>query len=255
MNHMTFIPSIFSRLALTIPAAALLLSSSLANESRTWTAAKTNSTMTGTAIKYTGSEVTIVTDTNKTLKIKSSQLSEADRSWLEENKDSIDKEKSANPVAEESAVAKQFTGSTSSISRSGKATKEDPKASAKYYLILFSASWCGPCRAEMPQIVKEYNRKIKNNPDLELIHKSADNKLEEALDWAKQEKIPFPTVLPGSECNALVLGLSQSRGIPSLMVLTADGEKIIEGHPSLLLKSYQKEIEKYEAAKGGKTSK
>lgn len=254
MRRMIFTSSLLNRLSLIAGITVALSSAATCAEERTWTASGGNSTITGSAVKYTGSEVTISTDSGKTIKIKTRQLSQEDRNWLEENKGDINKTNDANPAAQ-AEVAKEFNGSTSAISRSGKATKENPKQNAKYYIILFSASWCGLCRAEMPQLVKEYNRKIKNNPDLELIHKSADNKLEDALAWAKEEKIPFPTVLPGSECSASVLGLSESSGIPSMLIVTASGEKVIEGHPASLLKSYQKEIEKYEAAKGGAATK
>lgn len=256
MTGMNSSISLIGRLALIVSAFSLLLSPALGNESRTWTAANGKSTMTGVATKYTGTEVTISTEAGKTLKVKTSQLSEDDRAWLEANQKNSDKADGAAPEApsgEMSTVASQFKGTTSTIARNGKAKKEDIKPNAKYYLILFSASWCGPCCAEMPLIVREYNRKIKNNPNLELVHKSADKTLEDALDWGKQEKIPFPTVLPGTNCNAAVLGLRQGGGIPRLLVVTASGEKVAEDHPARLLKSYQKEIEKYEEAKGGKS--
>ena len=43
------------------------------------------------------------------------------------------------------------------------------KKDAKYYLCLFSASWCPPCRREMPRISATYSKMIKNNPEVELI--------------------------------------------------------------------------------------
>ena len=48
------------------------------------------------------------------------------------------------------------------------------KKDAKFYLCLFSASWCPPCRAEMPRIAKTYAETLKDDPDIELIHFSRD---------------------------------------------------------------------------------
>ena len=55
-----------------------------------------------------------------------------------------------SPVAQALADAGYFTE-----------TEANPKA--KVYIFICSASWCGPCRALMPQIVKEYEKKIKKN--------------------------------------------------------------------------------------------
>ena len=33
-----------------------------------------------------------------------------------------------------------------------------PMADAQYYIYIYSASWCGPCKALMPEIVKEYKK-------------------------------------------------------------------------------------------------
>ena len=38
------------------------------------------------------------------------------------------------------------------------------KRKAKVYLCLFSASWCPPCRAEMPRIAKTYAETLKDDP-------------------------------------------------------------------------------------------
>ena len=35
-------------------------------------------------------------------------------------------------------------------------TDNKPSKKAKYYIYLHSASWCSPCKALMPEIVKEY---------------------------------------------------------------------------------------------------
>ena len=55
------------------------------------------------------------------------------------------------------------------------------KKDAKVYLCFFSASWCPPCRAEMPRIAKTYAETLKDDPDIELIHFSRDQNDEKAM--------------------------------------------------------------------------
>ena len=104
---------------------------------------------------------------------------------------------------------------------------KDFKKNAKVYLCLFSASWCGPCRAEMPRIAKTYAETLKNDPDIELIHFSRDQNDEKAMVWAKEHAVKFPVVKPKGG-NPLDL---HSRGIPHLFIVKADGTLLEEGHP------------------------
>ena len=63
------------------------------------------------------------------------------------------------------------------------------KRDAKFYLCLFSASWCPPCRREMPRIAKTYAETLKDDPDIELIHFSRDQNDGKAKDWAKEHDV------------------------------------------------------------------
>ena len=107
---------------------------------------------------------------------------------------------------------------------------KDFKKNAKFYLCLFSASWCGPCRREMPRIAKTYAETLKDNPDIELIHFSRDQNDEKALAWAKEHDVKFPVVKPKGG-NPLEL---HSRGIPHLFIIKANGVLLEEGHPASL---------------------
>ena len=104
------------------------------------------------------------------------------------------------------------------------------KKDAKEYLCLFSASWCGPCRREMPRISKIYTEMLKDDPDIELIHFSRDRDDRKALDWAKENDVQFPVVsFEGG--NPLDL---HCNGIPHLFIIKANGVLLEEGHPMRL---------------------
>ena len=107
---------------------------------------------------------------------------------------------------------------------------KDFKKDAKVYLCLFSASWCGPCRREMPRISKTYTETLKDDPDIELIHFSRDRDENAAKDWAKENDVKFPVVsFEGG--NPLDLHCS---GIPHLFIVKANGVLLEEGHPMRL---------------------
>lgn len=120
------------------------------------------------------------------------------------------------------------------------------KKKAKFYLCLFSASWCPPCRAEMPRIAETYADTLKNDPDIELIHFSRDQDDEKALAWAKEHDVKFPVVKPKGG-NPLDL---HSRGIPHLFIVKADGTLVEEGHPMRIFNE-----EKFREIKGGNLTK
>ena len=104
------------------------------------------------------------------------------------------------------------------------------KKDAKVYLCLFSASWCPPCRAEMPRIARTYAETLKADPDIELIHFSCDRDDGKAMAWAKEHDVQFPVVKPNGG-NPLDL---HARGIPHLFIVKADGTLVEEGHPMKL---------------------
>ena len=106
----------------------------------------------------------------------------------------------------------------------------DYKKNAKFYLCLFSASWCPPCRAEMPRIAKTYAETLKNDPDIELIHFSRDQNDEKAMAWGKEHDVKFPVVKPRGG-NPLDL---HCNGIPHLFIIKANGVLLEEGHPMRL---------------------
>ncbi len=111
------------------------------------------------------------------------------------------------------------------------------KKNAKYYLCLYSASWCGPCRKEMPHVVKVYNEEIKNNPDVDLVLFSRDQNPADAKKWLSSAKAKFTVLNPKDQSK--IPGAQNPGGIPHMYIIDADGKVVKEGYPSTILSQYK----------------
>jgi peroxiredoxin len=87
-------------------------------------------------------------------------------------------------------------------------------------VITFWASWCGPCRMEMPILRTFYARARKQNSDFEILAISLDTEREDAASAAKELKIPFPVL---HDADSKVSDLYGVDAIPTLFVVDTKG--------------------------------
>jgi thiol-disulfide isomerase/thioredoxin len=91
----------------------------------------------------------------------------------------------------------------------------------KVLIVDFWASWCGPCKAEIPKLKAIYND-FKNNKKVAFLSISIDEKRENWLKALDNEKMEWTQLLaPNSGKEALEK--YQFKGIPFIIAIGADG--------------------------------
>lgn len=89
----------------------------------------------------------------------------------------------------------------------------------KYVLVDFWASWCGPCKAEMPNIKKVYDKYGKKN--LVVLGVNVWDKHDAALKCMEEHKMVWSHIYASENNDATTLyGIS---GIPTLILFAPDG--------------------------------
>ncbi|MEN2281049.1 TlpA disulfide reductase family protein [Algoriphagus sp. SE2] len=81
------------------------------------------------------------------------------------------------------------------------------------------ASWCGPCRAEMPHISELY-KSVKSDPEVEFLMIGLDNDIEKSRKFLDGKSWSFPTAHASYGLNRSL----QSGSIPTTLVVNPEGK-------------------------------
>ncbi len=108
----------------------------------------------------------------------------------------------------------------------------------KVVLLNFWATWCGPCKAEIPGFV-ELQDKYKDK--LVIVGFSVDDTAEKAREYAKQYKMNYPILL-GEGREDVQEAYGPIWGIPASFIISKDG-KVCRKHLGIAPKAvFEKEV-------------
>lgn len=109
---------------------------------------------------------------------------------------------------------------------------------ADYYIYLYSAGWCGPCKRIMPRIVQLYKETLSKNKRVEMVLFCADSTVEEAKNYLNHYDVNFFTVLyrdnPGVDH---LPGSYPVRSIPHCIAVDKNGTRLFAGHAAVLFRN------------------
>jgi len=114
----------------------------------------------------------------------------------------------------------------------------------KYYLFYYSASWCGPCVAFTPELVRFYNRMKVSNPDFVVVLVPSDQSAEDALSYMEKARMSFPGVdydkmnrpgIPGNPGNSIpAMRLTDENGVDLLTTADTPRSKFLDATHKLI---------------------
>jgi peroxiredoxin len=96
----------------------------------------------------------------------------------------------------------------------------------KKVVVSFWASWCGPCRLELPVLADFYRKYHKDDSNFEILAISIDDDRADAEAYASKAKLPFPVLWDPASKAADAFSVE---AIPSLFVIDTNGT-IIDGN-------------------------
>lgn len=133
------------------------------------------------------------------------------------------KPKLEKPV-EDTAIAKSEEEKTTAVEKASFVSADDvvydtEQLKGKVLFINFWATWCPPCRAEMPSIQTLYD-KFKGNDKIEFLIVEIEGDIEGTDKFLKEQKLQLPIVYPNGEIPSTWLGGS----IPTTVILDKNGK-------------------------------
>lgn len=155
-------------------------------------------------------------------------------------KDKKKKAKKKKSKSKGGAVAKAFK----KVKRVSGRVKQD----ALVYIYLQSASWCGPCKKAMPDIVEQY-KEMRKDGRVEIVLVGHDYTAEDVKAYIDGYKCKMPAVWKDAKNVDKLPGFTEAGGIPDAIIVDADGKVLAKGYPTMIIPGWKDLVDKVEAEK------
>jgi thiol-disulfide isomerase/thioredoxin len=139
----------------------------------------------------------------------------------------VQRVETAAKALDATSAGKAFTDVKGKTPESKDAALADYAGKGKYVLVDFWASWCPPCRDEMPKLVELYKQyKAK---DFEIVGISLDKTNEDWVNGIKNLNITWPQISDLKFWDSELAAVYGISSIPHLMLLDKDGKILARG--------------------------
>ena len=123
-----------------------------------------------------------------------------------------------NEAMKKTDVGQEFIDFTIEQPDGTKVSLSDYVGKGKYVLVDFWASWCGPCRGEIPNL-RELYKKYKGDK-FEIVGVAVIDEIKDTQKAIEEDKVEWPQILDSKEVPMRIYGI---RSIPHIMLIGPDG--------------------------------
>jgi nucleoredoxin len=103
-------------------------------------------------------------------------------------------------------------------------------AGVKFYGILFSAGWCGPCRAFAPELLDAYGKIRALYPEFEVVLVNRDRSAAAMLAYVREERMPWPALAWDALKTTPEVTRHAGSGIPCLVLVDENGKVLSDSY-------------------------